>query len=150
MVGAGMRRMMAVLWHRRQKRGRGAALIEFAVVAPLLLAIVFGIIEYGYVFMVRQTMLNAAREGCRLASMKTSESPFTQAFNRINAVMDTTGLQGYSSTIVDADAGNNWSVTVSIAIPRNQVSLVGNFFGAKTGNLVADCSMRKEGVGAQQ
>ena len=43
----------------------GAALVEFALVAPLLLLMVFGIFEFGRVWNVYQTMTDAAREGAR-------------------------------------------------------------------------------------
>ena len=35
------------------RRRRGVAVVELAVVLPLLLALVFGIIEFGWVFMIR-------------------------------------------------------------------------------------------------
>ena len=44
---------------RNANRSRAAAIVEFAVVLPLLLTILFGIIEYGWVFMVRQTLQTA-------------------------------------------------------------------------------------------
>jgi len=43
-------------------KSRGAAVIEFAVLLPLLALIVFGIIEFGFLFLA-----NAAREGARIA-----------------------------------------------------------------------------------
>lgn len=45
---------------------RGAALVEFAIVLPLLLALVFGIIEFGFLFYNKAMLTNASREGARL------------------------------------------------------------------------------------
>lgn len=61
--------------HRRQPTAsprppstrRGAAAVEFAVVAPWLLFIIFGAIEIGRAVMVAQIVTNASREGARLA-----------------------------------------------------------------------------------
>ena len=131
---------------RLDRRARAAAIVEFAVVTPLLLTMVFGIIEYGYVFMVRQTLTNSAREGCRLAVLPTTDEPYTVVTDRVDGMMAPTGLTGYTTTMTHAtDADPTESVTISI--PYADVSLLGNFFGERTGNLVGTCSMRKEGGG---
>jgi Flp pilus assembly protein TadG len=44
---------------------RGAAVVEFALVLPLLLVLVLGAIDWGYFFYVEEVVTNAAREGAR-------------------------------------------------------------------------------------
>ncbi len=46
---------------------RGAALVEFALVLPLLLVIIGGIVDFGFLFQRYEVVTNAAREGARLA-----------------------------------------------------------------------------------
>ena len=46
---------------------RGAAAVEFAMVAPLFILLVFGMIEYGRMVMVQQLLTNGSREGARKA-----------------------------------------------------------------------------------
>jgi Flp pilus assembly pilin Flp len=46
---------------------RGAELIEFALVLPLLLLLVLGIVDFGFMFQRMEVVTNAAREGARLA-----------------------------------------------------------------------------------
>lgn len=48
--------------------------VEMAVVAPFVLAIGFGSIEFSRVVMVKQALTNASREGCRLATVATTLS----------------------------------------------------------------------------
>ena len=48
-------------------RRRGATAVEMAIVLPLLLALVFGIIEFGRAMMVQQILVNTAREATRRA-----------------------------------------------------------------------------------
>ena len=127
-------------------RARAAAIVEFAVVSPLLLTILFGIIEYGYIFMVRQTLTNAAREGARIAVLQTTVSPYGEVTTRVDDIMATTGLSGYTVAMTHWTAVDP-TETVAVSIPMADVSLLGNFFGQRTGNLVGTCSMRKEGVG---
>ena len=51
----------------RRNREKGASLVEFAVVLPLLLLLVFGIMEAGWLFSQQVEVRNASREGARLA-----------------------------------------------------------------------------------
>ena len=44
---------------------RGAALVEFALALPLLLVVLAGIVDFGFVFQRYEVITNAAREGAR-------------------------------------------------------------------------------------
>ncbi|TNM41116.1 pilus assembly protein [Nocardioides albidus] len=62
---------------RRRESGRdqrGAAAVEFALVAPLLIMLVFGIIGYGMMLSFRQTLSQAATEGARAAAVQLDGS----------------------------------------------------------------------------
>lgn len=52
----------------------GVAAIELALVAPVFFLLVFGLIEFGRMMMVQQSLTNAAREGCRTAVMASTIS----------------------------------------------------------------------------
>ena len=54
---------------RRGGREQGASAVEFALVLPILVLLVFGIITFGIVFARTQGMEAAAREGARTASL---------------------------------------------------------------------------------
>lgn len=43
----------------------GAAMVEFALILPLLLMLVFGTIEFGRAYNAQNTLTHAAREGAR-------------------------------------------------------------------------------------
>ncbi len=130
-----------------EKRAIAAAIVEFAVVLPLLLTILFGIIEYGWVFMVRQTLQHASREGCRLAVLQTSVAPYTNVTTRVADIMGTTNAAGYTLAMNHAVAGVSDTETVTVSVPYNDISLVGGFFGTANYTLAGTTSMRKEGLG---
>lgn len=52
-----------------RRRDRGAAAVEFAIVVPLLLLLLFGIISYGMMLSFRQSVSQSAAEGARAAAV---------------------------------------------------------------------------------
>ncbi len=142
--------MVAQLNRRHRRRGirgralrRGAAVVEMAVVTPLLLMILFGIIEFGWMFMVQETLTNAVREAARTGILQGSTHADMQA--RFDAAVAPTGLAGTPLDITDATVDNP-IVTVRVAVPYSQVSLAGNWLGLNIDRTIgSSCSMRKEG-----
>lgn len=59
--------MIRLLFRRFGKNERGASLVEFAVAIPVLLLLVFGIIEFAWILNGHITLTGAVREGVRLA-----------------------------------------------------------------------------------
>lgn len=70
--------MVLCAWRSRCESERGAAAIEFALVAPLLILLVMGVISYGYMLSFRQALSQGAAEGARAAAV----SPFPTAADR--------------------------------------------------------------------
>ena len=134
-------------WGKRNARSdgphkvRAAAIVEFAVVLPVLVAILFGIIEFGYVFMVRQSLQHAAREAGREASLQTSTLSTIAA--KVDTVMAPTGITSYTLSY-ESDAVN-CSETVSVSLSYGDVSLTDGFFGMLDITLEGACTMAKEG-----
>jgi Flp pilus assembly protein TadG len=131
-------------WPAARHRHRATAIVEMAVVTPLLLTLVFGVIEFGWVFMVRQSLTNAAREGCRVAVLQNSTE--SQVLARVDSYMAGTGLTGYSVDYTPSNPPATVVETVRVSIPYADISLVGSFFGPIDFDLGSTCSMRKEGV----
>jgi Flp pilus assembly protein TadG len=59
---------------RRSDRGRGQALTEFALVLPILLLVLSGILDFGFALFSRMTVINAAREGAHAAMLETNHA----------------------------------------------------------------------------
>lgn len=74
-------------------RERGAAAVEFALVLPVLVMIMMGIIDFGMVTNAQAIVANAARDGARVASMGGDAA--TSCVAAVNAAST---LLGYSDT----------------------------------------------------
>jgi Flp pilus assembly protein TadG len=60
--------MTRAIRRRKLHRSRGAALIEFALIFPVLMAIILGAIDAGVAIQARTQIINAARDGVRVAA----------------------------------------------------------------------------------
>ncbi|HOO16799.1 MAG TPA: DUF4320 family protein [Phycisphaerae bacterium] len=130
----------------RLTKGRkrwAAAAVEMAVVTPLLLTMLFGIIEYGWVFTVRQGLTTAAREGARVAALPGSTDADIR--ERVASFLNPLGVTTYNVNITHATPSDA-TETVQVTVPYADVTLIGSFFGSTDYDLGATCSMRKEGV----
>lgn len=58
----------------RLRSEAGAELVEFALVLPLLLLVLGGIVDFGILMQRQQIVTNAAREGARLAAVGYSDA----------------------------------------------------------------------------
>ena len=79
-----------VLQHRRRDGERGASLVEFAVIAPLLFVLLFGIVEMGLAFRDRLTVSSAVSAAARIGSVVGTEPEAD--FATLQAI--TAGLNG--------------------------------------------------------
>jgi Flp pilus assembly protein TadG len=78
---------------RRKLRSEcGASAVEFALVAPLLFLLVFGIIDFGFGFGASINISNAAREGARLAVVDADPVRVEAAVRRAAASLDQAAL----------------------------------------------------------
>ncbi len=86
---------------------RGAAAVEFALVLPLLLTIVFGTIEWGYYFFTREIVVNSAREGARAGTLQYAPptSPSDVAVTAATDYLTNAGLDAARATVTAVNAG---------------------------------------------
>src|SRR4030095_15421475 len=61
------------------KNERGAALVEFAIVATVFISVMFGVIEFGRLFWTHNALRDAARRGVRYAAVRKNDAAGIQA-----------------------------------------------------------------------
>jgi Flp pilus assembly protein TadG len=146
---------MAAITHRQSERG--AELIEFALVFPLLLLVTLGMIDFGLLFHRYEVLTNASREGARVSVLPGYGSPDVIA--RVNQYLQATSLSSVSvSTVVGAaqtlDLGASCvtviPVTVSYVHTYTFVGGIIQYFGGSLGSktLTATSAMRLENTAA--
>lgn len=59
---------------RSKQNERGAALVEFAIVATVFFSVLFGVIEFGRLFWVHNALRDAARRGTRYATVRKNDA----------------------------------------------------------------------------
>lgn len=93
---------------------KGAAVVEFAVLFLLLLFFVFGIIEFGFLWVQSHYIANAAREGARVAAKL--EDPDGDDLEMVETAIKNylKGSVVYSNAFVNdcCDPGDNFEVSV--------------------------------------
>ncbi len=133
--------MIRTLGKKRHLRWAAVA-VELAVVMPFLLLMLFGIIEYGWIFTVRQGLVTAAREGARTAALPGATEQ--EVADRITDTLTPLGVTSHTYTLVSDPIAE--SETVTVTVPYSDVTLLGDWFGTTAFDLGATCSMRKESV----
>jgi Flp pilus assembly protein TadG len=111
---------------RRWREQRGAVAVEFALVFPLLILVLFGVIEYGAVYNAQLQLTGAAREAAReMAVTGSAGSARAAALDAAPALVPalTTGDVALSSG--SCAPGTDVTVTISYQKP-----FLTGFFGA--------------------
>jgi hypothetical protein len=139
---------------KRLRSEHGAELIETALTLPLILLVVIGIIEFGWVFQKYEVVTNAAREGARVLVLPAFGPD--DAVARVEDYLTAAGLDPNLATIptpgapVQSDLGGTciWTITVSVSYPHEAPFLagIGSYFGSSFGtfSLNASSTMRTE------
>jgi Flp pilus assembly protein TadG len=95
-----------IKYNRRSHYGRGQSLVEVALVLPILLIIMMGLLDFGRAFYIQVALRDAADEGAVYAAIHPN---------------DTTGIEQrvvYASTMLFTID----PATISVVLPANMVA----------------------------
>lgn len=94
---------------------RGAAAVEFALVVPLLVTLLFGIISYGYLLSFRQSISQAAAEGARAAAVAPAGSDREEiAFTAIGSSLGATCAADADPLTCTSDESEDCCLAVTV------------------------------------
>ncbi|WP_353083122.1 TadE/TadG family type IV pilus assembly protein [Tessaracoccus lapidicaptus] len=109
-----------------RKTERAAAAVEFALVAPVLIALLLGTIEFGFLIFLSSAASGAAREGARAAAISGQVADAVTVAK--SAYMTTTGRAG-NATVNPAGPACTPGEAVVVTVTENYGSLT-TFFGS--------------------
>jgi Flp pilus assembly protein TadG len=154
-------RCAAVPIRKRIARRGGNAVLEMALILPILLGLTFGSVEYGYALFVKHAMVGAARDGARAAIVAGANSTSIQA--AVDAAMQSAGFTqsqytrpvtiemlhngSYSTGWTSAAPGDGIRVTVQAQWGTIGIDVLPTWLGGIDDNkaLATAVVMRKEG-----
>ena len=109
---------------------RGQAVVEFALVLPLILIMVISVFEFARAWNIQQVLTDAAREGARVAVVgagnEEAEGPLkAKVTTKLNNALSVAGIDpsDASYTMPGVGSGHDQPATIQIALPYRFVFL---------------------------
>ena len=120
--------------NKKLKSERGQAMVEFAMIVPIFLLLVFAIVDFGMGLYSWITVTNAAREGARMGTVGADSATITQR------VKDTAGSLNNSNltvTVTNAQGTPGSSVKVDVDYQYHLITPVGNILHLISGGNIS-------------
>ena len=102
----------------------GAAVVEFAVCLPLIVLIVLGTIEAGSLLFLKQTLVQAAYEGAKVAIVNGDPDQVEAVVDAVAASRNLTGVNVQFTPSDRASVPAGETITITISAPGDANSLI--------------------------
>ncbi len=125
---------------KRRHDERGAAVVEFALVAPLLLTMVLGIAEFGRAYHVQGDLSQAAREGVRIMALQNNQAAAIAATKAAAPTLNLTNISVSPASCIAS--GTTPAATATVTVTYS-LSFITKLFGSGvtlTGKGVMRCN----------
>lgn len=132
-------RSVAGARRRGLRSDTGAAAVEFAIIAPLLFLLLFGLIDFGLAINARIVAANAAREGARVGSLGGTEAQIRAQVASASSTLDQSRVTvtvacktpaGATCTSYASQATSGGTSIVTVTYVYKWVTFVGGSFGS--------------------
>ena len=137
--------MIKMLWlHDFRKTERGQAVVEMALVLPILLMLVFGIIEFGRILNTYMIVTNLSREGAREGAVGGTDAQIIEVVEN-GANLDVSLINTVIDPLSAAPRPRGSSVTVIVSY---DVDIIAPVIGTLIGDpyiVTSQTTMRVEG-----
>lgn len=122
----------------RLRKRRGQALVEFALVVPILITFLGGLVAIGWLYNHQMILTNAAREGARMGTLGDDEATVQAAVLQYLDDSHFRPLPAVDDIVVDI-SGDTARVTVETPVPA-----IFGITGTPEIELIAESQMRLE------
>lgn len=103
----------------RSTKQEGAGLVEFSLLAPLFVVLLFGLVEFGLSIYSKGVLTNASREGARFGVVYTTPRKTTDEIK--SKVQDYLNKSGFTDTptinVTGAEGSSGTPLTVTVTYP---------------------------------
>jgi Flp pilus assembly protein TadG len=132
----------------RSKNEEGAGLVEFAILAPLLVILLFGLLEFGLSLYAKEVLTNASREGARFGVVYCNpRKNSTEIRNKVQEYLTKSGFTDTASIDVTGAGGTNGSqLTVMVSYPYTFEVLPGFFANFFDSTMAGSVTLRAKTV----
>jgi Flp pilus assembly protein TadG len=131
----------------RPKKEEGASVVEFAILAPLFVVLLFGLVEFGLAIYSKGMITNASREGARFGVVySTPRKTDAEITSKVQEYLANAGfLDSVHINVIGAQGTSGTPLTVSVTYPYT-FQVLPNFVSGFTGamNLTANTVMLME------
>lgn len=139
--------MRSAAWNQK-----GASVVEFAIIAPLFISLLFAIVEFGLIIYTKGMMTHASREGARFGVVyATPRKTVSEIQTVVQNYLNQMGLTSTATVAVtypdgDSNSGNRLRVQLNytyqfFVLPSNITKFLGKMSDL---NLTATADMRME------
>ena len=113
----------------RSNNQEGAGLVEFAILAPILVILLFGLLEFGLSLYNKEVLTSASREGARFGVVYSSpRKTTTEIQNKVQEYLTKSGFTDTATiNVTGAGGASGSSLTVSVSYPYSFQVLPGFF-----------------------
>jgi Flp pilus assembly protein TadG len=118
--------------------------VEFALLLPVLILLIMGVLDFARAFNVMQVVTNAAREGARSGIIPTNTSG--DVTNTVNTYLASAGQAGCNTAGANLGSAGNAGDTVTVTVTCPFQTLTGTLIPGWSGtfNLSQTATMRHE------
>jgi len=112
-------------------RERGQAMVEFALIIPIFLLLVFAIVDFGMGFHAWITVTNGAREGARIGAVGADAATIETKVRDTSASLDGANL---GVTVTNAQGTPGDAVVVDVTYDYQLITPLSSIMGFVSGN----------------
>jgi len=129
--------MLAILKRITRRTGKeegGQSLVEFALVLPIFLLILFAIVDFGMAFHAWITVTNSAREGARVGAVRASAADIEQRVRDTSGTLDQDDLL---VAVTNAEGDPGQSVVVDVSYGYSLISPLAGIVNMVSGGTIS-------------
>lgn len=120
-------------------RERAQTLVEFALILPIMLLLLFALVDFGRGFYTWLIVTNGAREGARVGA---TQQDYNAIMARIESATSTLDRSRMTVTLTNVQGPRGEPITVDIRYDFNFVTPIGGIMNIVSGGTLSDITIR--------